>query len=201
MKSLLPFAHAIDKLNNFLGKLAVWAVFVSCMVSAGNATIRYLFDSSSNAWLELQWYLFAVTVMLGTSMVLRVNEHVRVDVLYGRATGTRKAKIDLFGMIVFLLPATLLMVWMSWPWALDSYVHQEMSSNAGGLIRWPVWLALPLGFVLLMLQGWSELIKRIAYLAGQGPDPMGRLTDKTAEEELAEALRREAASTPAPQAR
>ena len=99
MKRLLPFAHAIDKLNNFLGKLAVWAVFVSCMVSAGNATIRYLFDSSSNAWLELQWYLFAVTVMLGTSMVLRVNEHVRVDVLYGRATGMRKAKIDLFGMI------------------------------------------------------------------------------------------------------
>jgi TRAP-type mannitol/chloroaromatic compound transport system permease small subunit len=166
MKSLLPFAHAIDKLNNFLGKLAVWAVFVSCMVSAGNATIRYLFDSSSNAWLELQWYLFAVTVMLGTSMVLRVNEHVRVDVLYGRATGTRKAKIDLFGMIVFLLPATLLMVWMSWPWALDSYVHQEMSSNAGGLIRWPIKILVPMGFALLSLQGISEIIKRICFLQG-----------------------------------
>ncbi|MBK8767012.1 MAG: TRAP transporter small permease subunit [Burkholderiaceae bacterium] len=166
MKSLLPFAHAIDKLNNFLGKLAVWAVFVSCMVSAGNAMIRYLFDSSSNAWLELQWYLFAVTVMLGTSMVLRVNEHVRVDVLYGRATGTRKAKIDLFGMIVFLMPATLLMVWMSWPWALDSYVHQEMSSNAGGLIRWPIKILVPLGFALLSLQGISEIIKRICFLLG-----------------------------------
>lgn len=166
MKSLLPFAHAIDKLNNFLGKLAVWAVFVSCMVSAGNATIRYLFDSSSNAWLELQWYLFAVTVMLGTSMVLRVNEHVRVDVLYGRATGTRKAKIDLFGMIVFLMPATLLMVWMSWPWALDSYVHQEMSSNAGGLIRWPIKILVPMGFALLSLQGISEIIKRICFLQG-----------------------------------
>ena len=166
MKRLLPFAHAIDKLNNFLGKLAVWAVFVSCMVSAGNATIRYLFDSSSNAWLELQWYLFAVTVMLGTSMVLRVNEHVRVDVLYGRATGMRKAKIDLFGMIVFLMPATLLMVWMSWPWALDSYVHQEMSSNAGGLIRWPIKILVPMGFALLSLQGISEIIKRICFLQG-----------------------------------
>ncbi|MBK8767438.1 MAG: TRAP transporter small permease subunit [Burkholderiaceae bacterium] len=166
MKRLLPFAHAIDKLNNFLGELAVWAVFVSCMVSAGNATIRYLFDSSSNAWLELQWYLFAVTVMLGTSMVLRVNEHVRVDVLYGRATGMRKAKIDLFGMIVFLLPATLLMVWMSWPWALDSYVHQEMSSNAGGLIRWPIKILVPMGFALLSLQGISEIIKRICFLQG-----------------------------------
>ncbi len=166
MKSLLPFAHAIDKLNNVLGKLAVWAVFVSCMVSAGNAMIRYLFDSSSNAWLELQWYLFAVTVMLGTSMVLRVNEHVRVDVLYGRATGTRKAKIDLFGMIVFLMPATLLMVWMSWPWALDSYVHQEMSSNAGGLIRWPIKILVPMGFALLSLQGISEIIKRICFLQG-----------------------------------
>ena len=166
MKRLLPLAHAIDKLNNFLGKLAVWAVFVSCMVSAGNATIRYLFDKSSNAWLELQWYLFAVTVMLGTSMVLRVNEHVRVDVLYGRDTGTRKAKIDLFGMIVFLLPATLLMVWMSWPWALDSFVHQEMSSNAGGLIRWPIKVLVPMGFALLSLQGISEIIKRICFLQG-----------------------------------
>ncbi len=166
MKQLLPLAHAIDKLNNFLGRLAVWAVFISCMVSAGNATIRYLFDSSSNAWLELQWYLFAVTVMLGTSMVLRVNEHVRVDVLYGRASGLRKAKIDLFGMVVFLMPATLLMVYMSWPWALDSFVHQEMSSNAGGLIRWPIKVLVPLGFALLSLQGISEIIKRICFLQG-----------------------------------
>ena len=99
-------------------------------------------------------------------MVLRVNEHVRVDVLYGRATGMRKAKIDLFGMIVFLMPATLLMVWMSWPWALDSYVHQEMSSNAGGLIRWPIKILVPMGFALLSLQGLSEIIKRICFLQG-----------------------------------
>ena len=101
-----------------------------------------------------------------TAVVLRVNEHVRVDVLYGRASGMRKAKIDLFGMIVFLLPATLLMVWMSWPWALDAYVHQEMSSNAGGLIRWPIKILVPLGFALLSLQGFSEIIKRICFLQG-----------------------------------
>ena len=166
MKSLLPIAHAIDKLNTHVGTLAVWAVFISCMVSAGNATIRYLFDSSSNAWLELQWYLFGVTVMLGAAVVLRLNEHVRVDVLYGRASGTRKAAIDLFGMIFFLMPAALLMIWMSWPWFLDAYVHNEMSSNAGGLVRWPVKLLVPLGFTLLSLQGISEIIKRICFLQG-----------------------------------
>jgi len=166
MKPLLALAHGIDKLNEKLGWLAVWAVFVSCMVSAGNATIRYLFDSSSNAWLELQWYLFAVTVMMGTSFVLKVNEHVRVDVIYGRLSGTRRAAIDLFGMIFFLMPAALLMVWMSWPWFLDAYVHNELSSNAGGLVRWPIKITIPLGFALLSLQGFSEIIKRVAFLSG-----------------------------------
>ena len=166
MKNLLGVCRTIDWINEKIGRLTLWLVLGSVLISAGNAIVRKAFSSSSNAWLELQWYLFAVTVMLGTSMVLRVNEHVRVDVLYGRATGTRKAKIDLFGMIVFLLPATLLMVWMSWPWALDSYVHQEMSSNAGGLIRWPIKILVPMGFALLSLQGISEIIKRICFLQG-----------------------------------
>ena len=166
MKSLLPLAHAIDRFNTLFGRIAIWATFISCMVSAGNASIRYLFDKSSNAWLELQWYLFAVNVMLGAAMVLRVNEHVRVDVLYGRASGTRKAAIDLFGMIFFLMPAAVLMVWMSWPWFLDSFIHDEMSSNAGGLVRWPVKLMVPLGFLMLSLQGLSEMIKRVCFLQG-----------------------------------
>lgn len=166
MKSLLPLAHAIDRFNNLFGRIAIWATFISCMVSAGNASIRYLFDKSSNAWLELQWYLFAVNVMLGAALVLRVNEHVRVDVLYGRSSGTRKAAIDLFGMIFFLMPAALLMVWMSWPWFLDSFIHNEMSSNAGGLVRWPVKLMVPLGFLMLSLQGISEIIKRVCFLQG-----------------------------------
>jgi TRAP-type mannitol/chloroaromatic compound transport system permease small subunit len=166
MKNLLKLALAIDKLNERVGLLAVWAVFVSCMVSAGNAAIRYAFDSSSNAWLELQWYLFAVTVMFGASYVLKLNEHVRVDVLYGRRSGMTKAKIDLFGMIFFLMPGALLMAWMSWPWFLDSYMQNEMSSNAGGLARWPIKLTMPVGFALLCLQGLSEIIKRIAFLKG-----------------------------------
>jgi TRAP-type mannitol/chloroaromatic compound transport system permease small subunit len=166
MKSLLSLAHGIDKMNEKLGWLAVWAVFISCMVSAGNATVRYVFDNSSNAWLELQWYLFAVTVMFGASYVLKTNEHVRVDVIYGRLTGVRRAAIDLFGMIFFLMPAALLMVWMSWPWFMDAYTHNEMSSNAGGLIRWPVKVTLPVGFALLSLQGISEIIKRVAFLTG-----------------------------------
>ncbi len=167
MKSLLKLAHAIDRLNERIGVLAVWAVFVSCMVSAGNAMIRYSLDTSSNAWLELQWYLFAVTVMLGASYVLKLNEHVRVDVLYGGRSGITKARIDLFGMIFFLMPGALLMVWMSWPWFVDAYVQNEMSSNAGGLVRWPIKLTMPVGFALLSLQGVSEIIKRVAFLRGE----------------------------------
>lgn len=167
MKSLLVIAHAIDKFNEKVGVFAVWAMFISCMVSAGNAMIRYAFDNSSNAWLELQWYLFGATVMLGSSYVLKLNEHVRVDVIYGRLSGTRRAWIDLLGMIVFLMPGAILMVWMSTPWFLEAFTHGEMSSNAGGLIRWPVKLTVPLGFLLLSLQGLSEIIKRAAFLRGE----------------------------------
>jgi len=166
MKFLLSLAHRIDWLNEKVGHLATWAVLVSCMVSAINALVRYGLDTSSNAWLELQWYLFAVTVMLGASHVLKVNEHVRVDVVYGSRSGTTKAAIDLFGCIFFLMPACVLMTWMSWPWFLDAYVHSEMSGNAGGLIRWPVKILVPMGFFLLGLQGISEIIKRIAFLGG-----------------------------------
>ncbi len=166
MSSLIALAHRIDALNTWLGRLAVWAAFISCMISAGNATIRYLFDRSSNAWLEAQWYLFAVTVMLGASLVLRVNEHVRVDVLYSRYSSRLKAWVDLLGVIFFLMPAALLIAYMAWPWFLESFQHDEMSSNAGGLVRWPMKMLLPLGFGLLALQGISEIIKRIGYLRG-----------------------------------
>jgi TRAP-type mannitol/chloroaromatic compound transport system permease small subunit len=172
MKRLLPFAHAIDTLNNLLGRLAVWAVFVSCMVSAGNATIRYLFDSSSNAWLEMQWYLFAGTVLLGAAMTLRQNEHVRVDLLYGHGLGQARAAVDRHPRHG-LLPAAgdgaaglddLAVL-------LDSFIRWERSSNAGGLIRWPVKILMPLGFALLSLQGLSELVKRIAALRGKCDRP------------------------------
>ncbi len=167
MKPYLALAHGIDRVNEWLGRFAVWAVFISCMVSAVNATMRYLLDYSSNAWLEVQWYLFAVTVMLGAAWVLKLNEHVRVDVVYGGRTGPTKAKIDLFGLLVFLMPAALLMVWMSWPWFLEAWHSGEISGNAGGLIRWPVKLLIPFGFLMLSLQGIAEIIKRIAFLRGQ----------------------------------
>ncbi len=166
MQGFLRVSQAIDWLNEKVGRIAVWAVLVSCLVSAVNATLRYLISSSSNAWLELQWYLFGVMVLLGAPFVLKVNEHVRVDVVYSRLTPRRQAMVDLFGLVFFLMPAAILLAWMSWPWFVDSYVNNEMSSNAGGLVRWPVKLLLPLGFGLLMLQGISEIIKRIAYLRG-----------------------------------
>lgn len=166
MNGLLRIAHGIDWLNEKVGRLAVWAVLISCLVSAVNASLRYLISSSSNAWLELQWYLFGVIVLLGAPFVLKVNEHVRVDVIYSRLEPRRQALVDLFGMVFFLMPAAVLLVWMSWPWFVDSFVHNEMSSNAGGLIRWPVKLLLPVGFFLLMLQGLSEVIKRVGYLRG-----------------------------------
>lgn len=169
MKPFLALAHAIDRVNQLFGRIAVWASFISCMVSAVNATVRYLLDTSSNAWLELQWYLFAVTVMLGAAWVLKVNEHVRVDVVYGGRKGTTKALIDLFGLVVFLMPTAVLMVWMSWPWFLDAWATGEVSGNAGGLIRWPVKILIPLGFLMLSLQGLAEIIKRIAFLRGVYP--------------------------------
>jgi TRAP-type mannitol/chloroaromatic compound transport system permease small subunit len=166
MDAALAVAHGIDRINGWWGRIAVWAMFISCMVSAGNATVRYLINLSSNAWLEIQWYLFGVCVLMGAAAVLRVNEHVRVDVMYSRYSGRLKAWVDLLGIIFFLMPATALLVWMSWPWFLDSWRLMEHSSNEGGLIRWPVKILLPVGFFFLTLQGASEIIKRIGFLRG-----------------------------------
>jgi TRAP-type mannitol/chloroaromatic compound transport system permease small subunit len=164
MKALLALARAIDWLTHKVGWIAAVAVIASCFISAGNAIIRFLFSNSSNAWLEIQWYLFAVCVMLGAAHVLKVNEHVRVDVFYGRLTGRGKVFVDLFGLVVFLMPVMGLMLWLSWPYFLGMYHSGEVSGNAGGLIRWPVVLTLPLGFGLVLLQGLSEIIKRVGWL-------------------------------------
>lgn len=167
MKSLLGIAHAIDAVNARLARIAVWAVLVSCLVSAVNAGVRYLANASSNAWLELQWYLFAVIVMLGAPLVMKVNEHVRVDVLYGRLAPRTRASIDLFGFVVFLMPAVCLLGWLSWPYVVESYVSGEVSSNAGGLVRWPFKVLLPIGCVMMAFQGISEIVKRVAFLRGR----------------------------------
>ncbi len=165
METFLDISRAIDRLTNGFAHIAKWAVLASCLISAGNALVRYLANYSSNSWLEIQWYLFAACVMLGAAQVLRVNEHVRVDVLYGRYSGRTQAWVDLFGLFVFLIPVMVLMVYFSFPLFLQMYRTGEMSSNSGGLIRWPAMLMLPLGFSLVLLQGISEIIKRIAWLA------------------------------------
>lgn len=164
MKALLAFAHGIDWINDKFGGIAKWAVILSCLISALNAIIRYSFDISSNGWLEIQWYLFAACVMLGAAQVLRVNEHVRVDVFYGQFPSRGKVYIDLLGLVFFLLPAMAVMLYFSAPLFLRMYLTHEMSSNAGGLIRWPAMLMLPLGFTLVLLQGLSEIIKRVGWL-------------------------------------
>ena len=164
MKTLLSLAHLIDWINDRFASVAKWAVILACVISAGNAVIRYTFDISSNAWLEIQWYMFAACVMLGAAQVLRVNELVRVDVIYGQFSSRGRVWIDLFGLVFFLLPAMALMLYFSAPLFLRMYLSQEMSSNAGGLIRWPAMLMLPLGFTLMLLQGLSEIIKRTGWL-------------------------------------
>jgi len=166
MRALLRVSGAIDGVNERFGRIADWCVLLACLISAGNALVRYGFSFSSNAWLEIQWYLFAAMFMLGAPYTLRRNEHVRVDVIYGNLSPRLRLWVDLLGGILFLMPAVLIIGWMSWPLFYDSWQSGEVSSNAGGLIRWPVKLLLPLGFGLLALQGLSEIIKRIAALRG-----------------------------------
>jgi len=170
MGALLAFSRAVDGLNAQFGKIADWMVLFACAISAGNAFIRYGFSYSSNAWLEVQWYLFAGIVMLGASYTLFRNGHVRVDLVYGSLSERGRLWVDVFGFIFFMLPAVLLLTWMTWPFFWDSLVREEGSPNAGGLLRWPVKILMPLGFGLLALQGASELIKRIALLRGIRPE-------------------------------
>lgn len=167
MSGLLKFAFGVDWLNDRLGRLATWTVLLAALISAGNAFVRYGVDWSSNSLLEIQWYLFAYMVMIGAPYVLKVNEHVRVDLIYGKLKGNAPVYVDIFGLIVFLLPIIGYLTWLSFPYFLNTLVSGEMSQNAGGLIRWPATLALPVGFAMLWLQGVAELVKRIAYLQGK----------------------------------
>lgn len=167
MSALIKFAEAVDWLADRLGKLAAWAVLLSALISAGNAFVRYGLDWSSNSMLEIQWYMFAWMVMVGAPYVLKVNEHVRVDLIYGKLKGNGPVYVDIFGLLVFLLPVMGMLTWMSAPYFYKTLITGEMSQNAGGLIRWPATLALPVGFGMVFLQGVVELIKRVAYLQGK----------------------------------
>jgi len=166
MRPLLALSQAIDKLNEKIGYICNLLVLLACLVSAGNAMIRYAFSSSSNGWLEAQWYMFAIMVMFGASYTFKRNEHVRVELLYLMISERGQLWLDMIGTLFFLIPACLLLAYLSWPFFMQAYVVGEMSGNAGGLVRWPIKIVIPVGFVMLALQGISEVIKRIAALQG-----------------------------------
>jgi len=185
---LLRLSALIDALNDRVGRTVYWLILLMVLVSSGNATVRYIFDKSSNGWLELQWYLFAGVFLLGAGYTLLNNEHVRIDIINGRLSPRTRAWIDLLGGLFFLLPMALLIMWLSWPVFIESYTRHEISSDAGGLLRWPVKLLIPAGFLLLVLQGISETIKRAAFLAGRIPDPGAKDDDQLPPEAREQAL-------------
>lgn len=171
MKFLLFVSRSIDALNELIGRTVYWLILLAVIISSGNAVIRYTLNTSSNAWLEVQWYLFSAVFLLCAGYTLLRNEHIRIDIFSGRLSRRAQVWIDVLGGIFFLLPMALLIMYLSWPMFLDSFNRGEMSSNAGGLLRWPVKILVPIGFFLLSLQGISELIKRIGFLLGVAPDP------------------------------
>lgn len=190
MQALLSLSRAIDRLNAFVGKYSIWLIFASTFISAANAIVRKAFDTSSNAFLEVQWYLFAWSFLIAAGWTLLNREHVRIDVVNSRLPKKVQVWIDIVGFALFLTPLCITILYLSMPVVIQMYQSGEVSGNPGGLIRWPVWVAIPVGITLLMLQGWSELIKRIAFLQGLIEDPTVKKIEKTAEEELAESIRR-----------
>ena len=192
MQALLKFSKAVDWLNAQIGRYAIWLILASTLISGINAVVRKLFNVSSNAYLEVQWYLFAASFMLAAGYTLLHNEHVRIDVVSSHLSKRGQIWVDIIGFAFFLTPICLAVLWYGVPFFIQGYQSGEMSSNAGGLIRWPVYAMMPLGFALLLLQGLSELVKRAAFLQGLIEDPTLKRVEKTAEEELAEAIRRQA---------
>jgi TRAP-type mannitol/chloroaromatic compound transport system permease small subunit len=191
LNSLLRLCSVIDAMNDRVGRVTMWLVLAAVMLSSLNAISRKAFSISSNAYLELQWYLFAGVFLLGAGYVLLKNEHVRIDALAGRWSRRTQVWVDVVGLLVFLLPLCVWVVLQSWPVFAQAWRSGEMSSNAGGLIRWPSYLLLPVGFALLGLQALSELVKRIAFLRGMGPDPAVVARDTANEEALVQALQQE----------
>ena len=196
MNALLKFSKAVDWLNGQLGKYVIWLILASTVISAVNAIVRKAFNVGSNAFLEVQWYLFAASFLIASAYTLLNGEHVKIDVISSKLSKRAQIWIDVLGFTFFLTPVCMAILYYSIPFFLKGYQTGEMSSNAGGLIRWPVYAMMPLGFGLLLLQGWSELIKRIAFLQGLIEDPTVKKVEKTPEEELAEAIRKLAESKP-----
>lgn len=198
MSVLLFLSRLIDRLNEWIGKLTMWLVLAAVVISAGNAIVRKVLSTSSNAWLEIQWYLFAGVFMLGVGYVFLKNGHVRIDVISSRLSKRTNAIIDALGIVIFVIPLSIILIDLSWPLFTRAYVSGEMSQNAGGLIRWPVLILIPVGFSILLLQSLSELIKRVAFLTGHLPEPFTVEHEKSAEELLAEELAAQAERDRAP---
>lgn len=189
MSGLLKLSRLIDQLNEFVGRWVSWLVLVAVLISAINAIVRKAFGTSSNAFLEIQWYLFAAVFLLAAGYTMLRQEHVRIDIILGRFSKRTQIKVEIFGILAFLFPFVIVVIELVMPLVIRAYTSGEVSSNAGGLIRWPVFALVPIGFSLLGLQGVSELIKRVAFLQGRIPDPTIKKVAKTPEEELAEAIR------------
>lgn len=193
MRILLAISRFIDAISLRVGQIVMWVTLIVVFISAGNAVIRKLFHVSSNAWLEVQWYMFGAMFLLASGYTLLKNEHVRVDVVSSRLSVRTQIYIEIVGVLLFLLPMAVLIMWLSWPMFVDSFVTNEQSSNSGGLVRWPVKLLIPVGFFLLVIAAISHLIKCVGFLMGRCPDPRGRDTEVSAEQQLAEEIAREAA--------
>jgi TRAP-type mannitol/chloroaromatic compound transport system permease small subunit len=191
VNALLALSRAIDALNERVGRLVTWLVLAAVAVSSINAVVRKVFDMSSNAYLEAQWYMFSAVFLLCAAWTLLRNEHIRIDVVAGRFSRRTQTWIDVCGTVFFLLPMVLLVLYESIPWAMRALQSGEVSASAGGLILWPAKILVPIGFVLLLLPGLSELIKRIAFLRGQGPDPTEKVHEKPAERDLAGEMRKQ----------
>jgi TRAP-type mannitol/chloroaromatic compound transport system permease small subunit len=191
VNGLLSLSRIIDDINERVGKTTMWLILIVVAISAGNAVVRYLLNESSNALLEIQWYLFSAVFLLMAGYVFKRNEHIRIDVVTGRMSARAQNWIDVFGIIFFLLPMVILTMTLSWPVFMNAWVSNETSPNPGGLVRWPVRLLMPIGFFLLLLQGISELIKRFAFLTGKGPNPLDKAKGPTPEELLAAEIKRQ----------
>jgi TRAP-type mannitol/chloroaromatic compound transport system permease small subunit len=198
MNALLVFSRGVDRISLFLGKTVMWLVLACTLISAVNAVLRKAFNLGSNAALEIQWYLFAGVFMLGVGYVLLKNAHVRIDFVSSRLSKRTNAIIDIVGMVVFTIPLCLILIDLSWPYFWRAFVSGEMSQNAGGLIRWPVIGLIPLGFLILLAQSLSELIKRVAFLKGHLSEPFTVEDEKSAEEIMAEEMARELEGADAP---
>lgn len=192
MQGLLKFSRGVDWLNSLVGRWVIWLILACTVISGVNASVRKAFNTSSNAYLEVQWYLFAASFLLAAGYTLLQGEHVKIDVIASKLSKRKQIWIDIIGFALFLTPMCLVVLYYGVPFFLQGWRSGEMSGNSGGLIRWPVYLMIPIGFALLLLQGVSEFIKRIAFLQGLIPDPTVKVVAKTAEEELAEEIRRQA---------